>query len=192
MKKFNKVIAFALLSVVLVACGTTKTTTTPTGQKEVEIKQNECQIKYVELGEKGKLVGLGEGISPRGEMAKRIAKVNARQEISTVIQTAIASYFEKYAKNYDTGTKVQFEERVQDTVKEIVDQKISGVTTICQKTYALGTNYKVYVCMELKGDVIGNIADEISKNKKLQIDFDADKFRKIAEEELKKYRERNN
>jgi hypothetical protein len=85
----------------------------------------------------------------------------------------------------------EVEERFESLTREVINQKLTGVKTICEKTTKTDEGkYKTYIAIELAGDELMNAMNErLSKDAKLKIDYDYEQFKKTFEEEMKKLEE---
>jgi hypothetical protein len=71
----------------------------------------------------------------------------------------------------------------------VVDQKLTGTRTICEKMMKVdGTgNYKCYVAIELSAqDLLAAYNERLSKDDKLKIDYDYEKFKETFDKEMEK------
>ncbi|MDR3246931.1 MAG: hypothetical protein LBT50_10955, partial [Prevotellaceae bacterium] len=74
--------------------------------------------------------------------------------------------------------------------KGLIDGVISS-RIICSNTYAqTDGSYKVYVCVEMSDESIGNLYKKLSQDKKISIQYEEDKFRKEMEKGLEDFRNR--
>lgn len=79
--------------------------------------------------------------------------------------------------------------RYQTRALEVVNQTLTGVRTLCQKTtMSPDGKYKSYVAIELAGnDVATAVATSISNDEKLRTDFEYEKFKDVFEQEMAAY-----
>ena len=80
-------------------------------------------------------------------------------------------------------------ERFEGLTREVIDQKLVGVKTICEKQVVVNAtgNYKTYVAIELSAqDLLAAYNDRLSKDERLRIDYDYEKFKETFDKEMEK------
>ena len=88
----------------------------------------------------------------------------------------------------DAAGKQEFEQSYQNMTKEVVNQKLNSVKVTCEKYFqADGGGYEAFVAVEMsKDDVLDSAESAISKDKKLEVMYDREKFRQKFDEEMSK------
>ncbi|MBZ0247350.1 MAG: LPP20 family lipoprotein [Cyclobacteriaceae bacterium] len=120
--------------------------------------------------------------------SKKKALTNARNELAQSIQTTVKTVTDNYVNSREMNNKEQVEERFESLNREIVDQTITGVRTLCEKLVKTeqGT-YKTYVAIELSADeLVSKYNERLSKDEMLKIDYDYEKFKETFEKEMAK------
>jgi len=120
--------------------------------------------------------------------SKKKALTNARNELAQSIQTTVKTVTDNYVNSREMNNKEQVEERFESLNREVVDQTITGVRTLCEKLVKTenGT-YKTYVAIELSADeLVSKYNERISKDEMLKIDYDYEKFKDTFEKEMAK------
>ncbi|MBX2940733.1 MAG: LPP20 family lipoprotein [Cyclobacteriaceae bacterium] len=120
--------------------------------------------------------------------SKKKALTNARNELAQSIQTTVKTVTDNYVNSREMNNKEQVEERFESLNREIVDQTISGVRTLCEKLVKTdqGT-YKTYVAIELSAEeLVSKYNERLSKDEMLKIDYDYEKFKETFEKEMSK------
>ncbi|GAB1445213.1 hypothetical protein MASR2M41_08820 [Flammeovirgaceae bacterium] len=120
--------------------------------------------------------------------SKKKALTNARNELAQSIQTTVKTVTDNYVNSREMNNKEQVEERFESLNREIVDQTISGVRTLCEKLVKTdqGT-YKTYVAIELSAEeLVSKYNERLSKDVMLKIDYDYEKFKETFEKEMSK------
>jgi hypothetical protein len=120
--------------------------------------------------------------------AKKKAMSNARADLASAIETTIKGVVDNYVNSRELNNKEEVEERFESLTREVINQKLNGVRTICEKTAKTDNgNYKTYVAIELAGDELMNsMNDRLSNDAKLKIDYDYEQFKKTFNEEMQK------
>ena len=95
---------------------------------------------------------------------------------------------DNYASSYQQGIEEEAKSRFQDMVRNVVDQKLSGTIVVCDKLMRTQDNkFRAYVVVELNGDdLLEDIANKVSNDDKLRIDYEYEKFKKEFEKEMGK------
>ena len=95
--------------------------------------------------------------------------------------------------NVVPGSREDLEAKFESLNRQVVDQTLSGVRVICDRTFYSKSkaNYKSYIAVELSADdLVTKYKETLSRNEKIQIDYDMEKFRKEVFDELE--RRKNN
>ena len=120
--------------------------------------------------------------------SKKKALTNARNELAQSIQTTVKTVTDNYVNSREMNNKEQVEERFESLNREVVDQTITGVRTLCEKLVKTENgSYKTYVAIELSADeLVSKYNERISKDEMLKIDYDYEKFKDTFEKEMAK------
>ena len=118
--------------------------------------------------------------------AKKIALNNAKQEVAGLINSTIKSVTDQYTNQRTKGTQSDFENKFETMTREVVNQKLYDVAIIGEKIYKQKDgSFEYWVAIEIpKEAIIEGINNEMSKNTKLQIDYDKKKFEEIYDQEM--------
>jgi hypothetical protein len=120
--------------------------------------------------------------------SKKKALANARAELAASISTTVKAVTDNYTNSREMNNREQVEERFEQLNREIVEQKLSGVRTLCEKLMKTdqGT-YKTYIAIELSADeLVASYNERLSKDERLRIDYDYEKFKETFEKEMEK------
>lgn len=134
--------------------------------------------------------GLGESMDQA--TSKKKAMNNARADLAATLQVTINSVVDNYVNSREFNNKEEIEERFEGLTREIVKQNMVGVKTICsQPVKTEAGNYKYYVALELSGDdIVSKYHERISKDERLRIDYDYEKFKETFDAEMEKLENR--
>lgn len=181
--KIYSLVLVALAAVVISGCS--KKSKLPKGETEINIPcsgsdyfTNSKFFRANSLGESMDLVA-----------AKKKALSNARGELAASIQTTVKGVTDNYLNSREMNNKEEVEERFEQLNREIVNQKLEGIKTICEKQVktADGT-YKTYIAIELSADdLVSSYNERLSKDDRLKIDYDYEKFKETFEKEMEKF-----
>lgn len=184
MKKlsYSALILFALAGVLMVGCkGKEKL---PKGETEVSIPcsgpdyfTNKNYFRANSLGESSDLV-----------VSKKKAMDNARAELAASIESTVKTVTDNYVNSREFNNKEDLEERFEQLNRTIVNQTLSGVKMICEKQVQTSQGgYRTYVAIELSAsDIVQKYNENLSKDERLKIDYDYEKFKETFDKEMEK------
>jgi hypothetical protein len=120
--------------------------------------------------------------------SKKKALTNARNDLAQAIQTTVKTVTDNYVNSRTMNNKEELEQRFESLNREVVDQTLSGVRTICEKLVKTNEgNYKTYVALELSADeLVSKYNERLSKDERLKIDYDYEKFKETFDAEMDK------
>jgi len=120
--------------------------------------------------------------------SKKKALSNARAELAASIQTTVKAVTDNYTNSREMNNKEQVEERFEQLNREIVDQQLTGLKTICEKLVKTNQEtYKTYIAIELSAeDLVTKYNERLSKDDRLKIDYDYEKFKETFDKEMEK------
>jgi hypothetical protein len=181
--KIYSLALFAMAAIVISGCS--KKSKLPKGETEINIPcsgsdyfTNSKFFRANSLGESMDLVA-----------AKKKALSNARGELAASISTTVKGVTDNYLNSREMNNKEEVEERFEQLNREIVNQRLEGIKTICEKQVktADGT-YKTYIAIELSADdLVSSYNERLSKDDRLKIDYDYEKFKETFDKEMEKF-----
>jgi hypothetical protein len=82
----------------------------------------------------------------------------------------------------------QLEQKFESLNREVVDQTLQGIRTICEKLVVTKDgNYKTYIAIELSADdLVKQYNSRITADEKLKVDYDYEKFKDTFNKEMDK------
>ena len=127
-------------------------------------------------------------ISQDMSLSREKALTMAKQRLASLVETQIKSVTDRYVNEREFGEESEFEQKFENLTREVVNLKMNDIKIICEKPGALGNGkYQSFVAVELdKESLLNGINNGISKDKKLQIDYDKMKYEQIFNEEMEK------
>jgi hypothetical protein len=157
----------------------------PSGEVEVKV---ECSgPEYFTNDKVFRANNLGESMDQA--TAKKKALANARAQMASDINTQLKGVIDNYVNSREMNNKEEVAERFEGLTREVVDQKLTGTRTICEKMMKVSAtgNYKAYVAIELSAqDLLSAYNERLSKDERLRIDYDYEKFKETFEKEMEK------
>lgn len=121
--------------------------------------------------------------------AKKKALANARAQMASDISTQLKGVIDNYVNSRELNNVEEVTERFEGLTREVVDQKLSGVRTICEKQVTVNAtgNYKTYIAIELSAqDLLAAYNERLSKDDRLKVDYDYEKFKETFDKEMDK------
>jgi hypothetical protein len=182
MKKLIYLLMFtASVSFMLTSCHTTKEATK--GSEEISLplsgKEYQSNKEYYRSKSSGK--------SPDISTAKKIALTNAKAEVAGLINSKIKAVTDNYTNQRSTADAQDFENKFETMTREVVNQQLVDVTIIGEKLFQKDKTYEYWIAIEVsKQAILDGISNSISKNQKLQIDYDKKKFEEVYNAEMEK------
>ena len=159
--------------------------TPPTGETEVKVL---CSgPEYFTDDKVFRANALGESMDQ--QTAKKKALSNARQDLASSINTQVKAVIDNYVNSREMNNKEEVGERYESLAREVVDQKLTGTKTICEKLMKVDAtgNFKAYVAIELSAqDLLSAYNERLSSDERLRIDYDYEKFKETFEQEMQK------
>jgi hypothetical protein len=92
------------------------------------------------------------------------------------------------------NNKEEVLERFESLSREVVNQQLNGTRTICERlTKTPQGTFKTYIAIELGAeDLLKSVNDRLSRDERLRVDYDYEKFKETFDKEMEKFeRERN-
>jgi hypothetical protein len=125
--------------------------------------------------------------------SKKKALTNARNELAQSIQTTVKTVTDNYTNSRSMNRKEELEQKFESLNREVVEQTLQGVRTICEKlVQTKDGNYKTYVALELSADdLVKQYNERLSKDERLKIDYDYEKFKDTFNQEMEKKKNGN-
>src|SRR5690606_9198721 len=181
--KLSTLMLAALSAVVIVGCKSKKDAP-PKGETEVVVP---CSgPDYFTTNKFFRANSIGE--SQDQVTSKRKALTNARNELAQAIQTTVKTVTDNYVNSREMNNREEIEERFETLNREVVDQTLAGIRTLCEKLVRTeqGT-YKTYIAIELSADeLVAKYNERISQDERVKIDYDYENFKETFEKEMEK------
>jgi hypothetical protein len=184
MKKLTN-LSFVLIAVAAVlVSGCKSKEKTPAGEKEIVVP---CSgPDFFTTNKVFRSNSIGESMDQ--VTSKKKALTNARNELAQAINTTVKTVTDNYVNSREMNKKEELEGRFESLNREVVDQTLSGIRTICEKlVQTKDGNYKTYVAIELSADdLVKKYNERLSTDERLKIDYDYEKFKDTFNKEMDK------
>ena len=185
--KINQLLAISFVGILLSSCGSSKkiTETTATGETRKEI---EVPCKEYTENTNDAFRATASASSPNHQFAKEKAMGLARNVLAQKIQTSVQGMFDTYADQKDIDNIQEFRETTKLISRQVTDQTLSGINTICQKDFTLSSGkYEVWIALEMPVENVGKeLQKSVSNEKKIKLDYDYEKFKEELQKEIEK------
>mgnify|MGYP000042895944 FL=1 len=184
MKKLTN-LSFVLIAVAAVLISGCKSKEkTPVGEKEIVVP---CSgPDFFTTNKVFRSNSIGESMDQ--VTSKKKALTNARNELAQAINTTVKTVTDNYVNSREMNKKEELEGRFESLNREVVDQTLSGIRTICEKlVQTKDGSYKTYVAIELSADdLVKKYNERLSTDERLKIDYDYEKFKDTFNKEMDK------
>ncbi len=182
MKKASLLVLSIAAVVAFTSCGGTKSAG---GSKFKEI-----EIPCADKGRsdanffRASSVGTSRDLATSKEKALMLTK----QRLASLISSTLKSVSERYVNEMDAGGATEFNQTFENMTRDVVNQKLADIAIVCEKTgQKEDGSYETYMAIEVAKDVIYNGIDKgISRDKKLEVMYDREKFKEKFDEEMNK------
>lgn len=188
MKSVLKFSIILLIGIGLQACKSGQKITKATDSVEVEIPFSDSKYQT----DKSNFRAVQSGTSPDMSTAKKIALVNAKSELAGNIHTLVKTVTDNYTNQRTFSNKQEFENKFEELSRQTTNQLLTNVIPIDEKMLKNSDGkYTCWIAVEMsKDEILKNLTDQISKESKLQIDFDKNQYEKIFNQEMEKFKSR--
>ena len=176
------IIIFMMLSVT--SCKTPQTLEKTTGAVEISVPFSESKYKTDKDFFRAKQMGKSQDLAT----SKKIALQNAKSELAGNIKAVIKRVTDQYTNQRTVGDKQDFENKFEELAREVVDQTLTDVRVIDEKIFKeTDGKFSYWVAIETsKQSILDGVEAKISKNEKLQLDYDKKKFEDVFNSEMEK------
>ncbi len=166
------------------SCKSKKTVAQTTGAVEITVPFNTNEFS----SDKDNFRARASGNSPDLTTAKKIALQNAKSEMAGLIQTTIKKVTDQYTNQRTVGSTQEFSNKFEELAREVTNQQLTDVRIIGEKIFQeKNTTYTYWIAIEAnKQTVYDGVTKSVSKDKKLEQDYDKKKFEDIFNQEIEK------
>ena len=190
MKTFTNLLVILFFVTSIIGCKSKQKITKVTSSTEINVPFSENKYKT----DKNFFRAVQSGTSPDMATAKKISMVNAKSELASSIQTTVKVVTDNYTNQRSIANKQEFENKFEELSRQVTNQMLSNVVIIDEKILKdENAKYTFWIAIEMsKDEVLNNLTDQISKEKKLKIDFDKYQYEKIFNQEMDKFNSTQN
>ena len=166
------------------SCKTPQTLEKTTGAVEISVPFSESKYKTDKEFFRAKQSGKSQDLAT----SKKIALQNAKSELAGNIKAIVKRVTDQYTNQRTVGDKQDFENKFEELAREVVDQTLTDVRVIDEKIFKeTDGKFSYWVAIETsKQSILDGVEAKISKNEKLQLDYDKKKFEDVFNSEMEK------
>lgn len=191
--KSIKIIVLAAITVVMASCGTQKQAVQVAPPPAaagfgVEVTTPCVDASYDDAEF---FRGLGTGTAANIGNSRKAAMSSAQSEIQSKLGGLVKGLVTDYNRTMagDAGENTQ--RAMEGELTKVVDKALNDASKVCEKTLQDQRGvFNTFIVFEIsKTELIDNMANSLSDNEELKIEFNRDQFRKFAAEKEKAMRE---
>jgi len=183
--KSKEILIVSLIAIFAFAgCKGTKKLDKVTGAQEISVPFSESKYK----SDKDYFRAKQYGKSPDLSTAKKIALQNAKSELASNIKSLVKRVTDQYTNQRTIANKQEFENKFEELAREVVDQTLTDVKIMDEKIFKeTDGSFSYWVAIETsKQSILEGVTNKITKDEKLQLDYDKKKFEEIFNSEMDK------
>lgn len=173
----------ALTAMFFAGCKSSKQTMVDMGNKEIELP---CASYDRDTKEYFTGMGIGENVNMQN--ARTAAFSAAKNMVLLKIGGMAKGLSTSYNKTMSGGAAQDDVSRiVEGEIATVVERMLNDAESTCEKLYQTTSGaYQSHMAIRIsKEEIAKNVAEKLSENDKLRMEFDRDRFRKFAEEYMK-------
>jgi len=98
---------------------------------------------------------------------------------------------DNYVKSTEVNNIEEVLERFEENSRTVIDERISGAVVVCDRVTQVASTgkFKYYIAIELDGEkIVKDYYKALSKNDKIMVDYNYEKFKETYEKEMEKMR----
>ena len=166
------------------SCKTPQKLEKTTGAVEITVPFSDSKYKTDKDFFRAKQMGKSQDLAT----SKKIALQNAKSEMAGNIKAIVKRVTDQYTNQRTVGDKQDFENKFEELAREVVDQTLTDVRVMDEKIFKeTDGRYSYWAAIETsKQSILDGVAAKISKNEKLQLDYDKKKFEDVFNSEMEK------
>ncbi len=180
----SRVLALALVALVVTACGSTR-------KSKIGVKIEEPLDNIRTDNRYWRAVG--NGTSQQSEMAKKIAYTNAVAKLASQIEITVKQVNDDYSQQLQVSDRQEVSQKFESLTRTVVKQTLIDVKEVDSEMRFLKAEdrYNYYIGLELnKKDywekLKGALSSAISKDERLKLMYDKKKYEETFDKELQK------
>lgn len=183
MKTTIKLVAMGALMAIY-SCKGTQSVEKATGAVEISVPFTESKYKTDKDFFRAKQVGKSMDLAA----AKKVALMNAKTELATTIKSTMKAVTDQYTNIMNVGDKEEYENKFEQLARDVVNETLVDIRIMDEKIFKeTDGRYSYWVAIESsKESILENAKNKISRDQKLQLNYDKKKFEEVFNSEMEK------
>ena len=179
-----------VLSSMFTSCKSKKEITDVKGETVIELHCSGPEFR----SDKNNFRANATGESTDMEIARKKSSSNCKAALAAQIQTTIKGVTDNYVNSREFNNVEEVEERFEALNREVVNQQLNNIKTICEKITQTKTGtYKCYMAIEMSVDALEEaLNNKLSKDQRLKVDYDYEKYKDTFDKEMEKLEQGGN
>lgn len=176
--------AISGIMLTVTSCKTPQKIEKTTGAVEISVPFSDSKYKT----DKDFFRSTASGNSPSLEDARSISLLNAKNRLAGVVKTVLSSARRQFTQTMNAGGGKEFESKDTNQTWSFIDQALYNIPSVDEKIFKETDNtYTCWVVVEMgTKSILEGVNNEISKDKKLEVNYDQKKFAEEVEREKEK------
>lgn len=191
MRKTTLLIMVIAIAVAFASCKTNKQVAqTPPGRTEIELP---CVDESMDTDDYFKAMGTATNVNMQN--ARSAAFDAAKSMLNKRLGGFVTGLSTDYSRTVAGDAQVDKVQRMMESeMYAVVERMLNDASKTCEKMYQNQSgNYESYIAIQVsKKEMINKMADRLTNNQELEIEFNRDQFRKFAEQKMKELKEMQN
>tara|TARA_B110000091_G_scaffold39599_1_gene42738 strand:+ start:167 stop:733 length:567 start_codon:yes stop_codon:yes gene_type:complete len=132
--------------------------------------------------------GSSSATSPKREIAKKQAKLNARADLAKMVNITVAAVAEDHVNSTDYNDKATTTGIFNEITRSTTEEALRGSIPICEKlTQRPDGQFVFYTAYELSGEQLSQAYSEsLSKDERIMAEFNYENFKETFNAEMAK------
>jgi len=116
------------------------------------------------------------------------ALLMTKQRLASLISSTLKSVTERYVNEMDAADATEFNQTFENMTRDVVKQQLADIRVTCEKTGKKDDgSFETFIAIEVDKETILNGIDKgISRDKKMEVLYDKERFKKTYEAEMDK------
>lgn len=191
MRKTTLLIMVIAIAVAFASCKTNKQVAqTPPGRTEIELP---CVDESMDTDDYFKAMGTATNVNMQN--ARSAAFDAAKSMLNKRLGGFVTGLSTDYSRTVAGDAQMDKVQRMMESeMYAVVERMLNDASKTCEKMYQNQSgNYESYIAIQVsKKEMINKMADRLTNNQELEIEFNRDQFRKFAEQKMKELKEMQN
>ncbi|MBR4917900.1 MAG: hypothetical protein IKZ52_01615 [Bacteroidales bacterium] len=192
MKKVSLVMMIIAAALAFASCKSSKQVvqTPPPGRTEIELP---CVDESMDNDEYFRAMGTATNMNMQN--ARSAAFDAAKSMLNKRLGGFITGLSTDYSRTVAGDAQMEKVQRMMEgEFYQVVERMLNDAAKTCEKMYQNQTgNYESFIAIQVsKKELVNKMADRLSDNQELEIEFNRDQFRKFAEKKMKELQDMQN